>query len=55
VEREHFIQLVEEVVKSLPTEFREQIHNLAVLVKGRPSSRGKPRGPARQDRPPQAP
>ena len=34
--REHFIRLVEEVLDSLPREFREQIHNLAVLVEDRP-------------------
>ena len=34
--REHFIHLVEEVLDSIPTEFRQRIHNLAVLVEDRP-------------------
>jgi predicted Zn-dependent protease with MMP-like domain len=46
VKREHFIQLVEEVLDSLPMEFRERMHNLAVLVEDRPKPRRKPRGPA---------
>jgi predicted Zn-dependent protease with MMP-like domain len=36
VEQEHFIRLVEEVLESLPQEFRERIHNLAILVEDRP-------------------
>ena len=44
MKREHFIRLVEEVLDSLPTEFRERIHNLAVLVEDRPRMRKKPRG-----------
>ena len=46
MKREHFIQLVEEVLDSLPMEFRERMHNLAVLVEDRPKPRRKPRGPA---------
>jgi predicted Zn-dependent protease with MMP-like domain len=48
VEREHFIQLVEEVLESLPTEFRERIHNLAVLVEDKPQQRRRPPGLAGQ-------
>jgi len=51
VEREYFIQLVEEVLESLPTEFRERIHNLAVLVEERPRPHRRPRGPAGQIHP----
>jgi predicted Zn-dependent protease with MMP-like domain len=36
VTREHFIRLVEGVLESLPEEFRERIHNLAVFVEDRP-------------------
>ena len=46
MKREHFIQLVEEVLDSLPMEFRERIHNLAVLVEDRVRSRRKPLVPA---------
>lgn len=41
MKREHFIRLVKEVLDSLPMQFRERIHNLAVLVEGRPRSRKK--------------
>ena len=44
MKREHFIQLVEEVLDSLPMEFRERIHNLAVIVEDWPRMRKKPRG-----------
>jgi len=46
MKREHFIRLVEEVLDSLPTEFRERIHNLVVLVEDRPRPRKRPRRPA---------
>ena len=46
MKREHFIQLVEEVLDSLPMEFRERMHNLAVLVEDRPKPRRQPRGSA---------
>ncbi len=36
MERERFVKLVGEVLDSLPKEFRERIHNLAVLVEDRP-------------------
>ena len=44
MKREHFIRLVEEVLDSLPMEFRERIHNLAVMVEDRPRMRKKARG-----------
>ena len=34
--REHFVHVVEEVLDSIPAEFRQRIHNLAVLVEDRP-------------------
>ena len=43
---EPFIQLVEEVLASLPMEFRERMHNLAVLVEDCPKHRRKARGHA---------
>ena len=36
MKQEQFIQLVEEVLESLPKEFRERIHNLAVMVEDQP-------------------
>ena len=36
MKREHFIHLVEEVLVSIPKEFRQRINNLAVLVEDRP-------------------
>lgn len=36
MKREYFIRLVEDVLESLPGEFRERIHNLAVFVEDRP-------------------
>lgn len=36
MEQERFIQLVEEVLETLPQEFRERIHNLAIMVEDRP-------------------
>lgn len=44
MKREHFIRLVEEVLDSLPMEFRERIHNLAVIVEDRPKMHKKARG-----------
>jgi predicted Zn-dependent protease with MMP-like domain len=46
--REHFTNVVAEVMDSLPPEFRRRIQNVAVLVEDRPpdeepSKRGKPR------------
>jgi predicted Zn-dependent protease with MMP-like domain len=34
--REHFVHLVQEVLDSIPTEFRQRVNNLAVLVEDRP-------------------
>ncbi len=36
MKRAHFVKLVEEVLGSLPAEFRRRIRNLAVLVEDRP-------------------
>ncbi len=44
MKREHFVRLVEEVLDSLPMEFRKRIHNLAVIVEDRPKMRKKARG-----------
>jgi len=37
--REHFIEVVEEALDSLPQEFRDSIRNVAVLVEDLPSQR----------------
>jgi predicted Zn-dependent protease with MMP-like domain len=42
MKRERFIQLVEEVLDSLPMEFRKRINNLALLVEDRPRMRKNP-------------
>ena len=55
MKQEQFIQLVEDVLESLPKEFRERIHNLAVMVedgprqsrKSRRSEKGSPGKPRR--------
>ena len=39
MEREHFVKLVEEVLNSLPKEFRERIHNLAIQIEDQPPRR----------------
>ena len=44
--RKHFIHLVEEVLDSIPTEFRQRIHNLAVLVEDKPRRPKRPLGHA---------
>jgi len=44
MERERFVRLVEQVLDSLPERFRQQIHNLAVLVEDRA-----PKSVARRD------
>jgi predicted Zn-dependent protease with MMP-like domain len=36
MERDRFVRLVEELLDSLPEQFRERIHNLAVLVEDHP-------------------
>jgi predicted Zn-dependent protease with MMP-like domain len=55
VKQEQFIQLVEDVLESLPREFRERIHNLAIFVEDRPrlskkSRTAAPGGPGRPRR-----
>ena len=55
MQSEHFIQLVEEVLESIPTEFRERIHNLAVLVEDRPKAAQEDAGMRRTYRSHQAP
>ncbi len=37
MKREYFVKVVEEVLDSLPEEFRSRIHNVAVLVEDLPS------------------
>ena len=39
MDRECFVKLVEEVLETLPVEFRKRIHNLAVLVEDQPPRR----------------
>jgi predicted Zn-dependent protease with MMP-like domain len=39
MEREGFTKLVEDVLDSLPQQFRSRIHNVAVLVEDLPPSR----------------
>ncbi len=48
MKREHFIPLVEEVLESLPKEFRKRIHNLAIIVEDKPRQRRRPQGLAGQ-------
>ena len=43
MKREHFTQVVEEVLDSLPDEFRSRIRNLAVLVEDLPPHQRAPR------------
>jgi len=48
MKREYFVKIVEEVLDSLPREFRTRIHNLAVLVEDVPLDGPSPRlGPGR--------
>ena len=42
MKREHFVKLVEEVLDSLPQEFRSRIRNLAVLVEDFPPKQPSP-------------
>ena len=44
--RERFVELVAEVLDTLPLEFRERIHNLVILVEDRPRSSKRPHGRA---------
>lgn len=39
MERDRFVELVEEVLYSLPEQFRERIHNLAIQVEDEPPRR----------------
>jgi hypothetical protein len=51
VKQEHFTKLVEEVLESLPSEFRRRIHNLAVLVEDQPRRSKKWRSAAEKTSP----
>jgi predicted Zn-dependent protease with MMP-like domain len=51
VKQEHFIRLVEEVLESLPGEFRERMHNLAIFVEDRPRRSKKSRRVAEEGSP----
>src|SRR5271167_4168282 len=42
MEREHFVRVVEEVLDSLPQEFRSRIRNVAVLVEDIPPNQSLP-------------
>jgi predicted Zn-dependent protease with MMP-like domain len=42
MKREHFVKVVEEVLDSLPQEFRSRIRNVAVLVEDIPADRLSP-------------
>lgn len=50
MQRERFVRLVQQVLDSLPDEFREKIRNLAVIVENRP-----PRSDAKRPRDPRRP
>ncbi len=43
MKREHFVEVVEQALDSLPAEFRERIHNVAVLVEDLPPKRRRAR------------
>ena len=43
MKREHFAKVVEEVLDSLPQEFRSHIRNVAVLVEDMPPNQSSPR------------
>jgi predicted Zn-dependent protease with MMP-like domain len=49
MKREHFVKVVEEVLDSLPQEFRSRIRNVAVLVKDVPPNQPSPQ-PGQQRR-----
>lgn len=51
MKRERFVKLVTDVLDSLPFEFRNRIHNLAVLVEDRPLVSGGSSGAAERPRP----
>ena len=46
--RERFVKLVTDVLESLPFEFRNRMHNLAVLVEDQPPVPKGPRGAAKR-------
>jgi predicted Zn-dependent protease with MMP-like domain len=48
MKRERFIKVVEEVLDSLPHEFRSRIHNVSVLVEDKPPNQPPPRGEGRR-------
>jgi predicted Zn-dependent protease with MMP-like domain len=53
MDRERFIQVVAQVLDSLPERFRTQVHNVAVLVEDEPPQepdRQRPRHPGRHPR-----
>ena len=43
MKREHFVEVVEEALDSLPQEFRSRIRNVAVLVEDMPPNQRSPR------------
>ncbi len=43
MKREHFVEVVEEALDSLPQEFRSRIRNVAVLVEDKPRRQRLPR------------
>jgi predicted Zn-dependent protease with MMP-like domain len=43
MKREHFVEIVEETLDSLPQEFRSRIRNVAVLVEDMPPNQRPPR------------
>jgi predicted Zn-dependent protease with MMP-like domain len=49
MKREHFVQVVEEVLDSLPPEFRSHIKNVAILVEDFPLNQSPPQ-PGQQRR-----
>ena len=49
MKREHFVEVVEEALDSLPQEFRSRIRNVAVLVEDKPPRQRSPR-PSQQRR-----
>ena len=50
MKREHFVNVVEETLDSLPQEFRSRIRNVAVLVEGMPPNQPSPPQPGQQRR-----
>ena len=48
MKREHFVKVIEEVLNSLPEEFRSRIHNVAVLVEDFPPNQPSPQSGQRR-------